>query len=554
MQPPKFEDYDPFKPERKRRPLLKAFLAVTLLTAGAAGYGVYRLTRTTPLAPTLLPAETPAFVSFTPGMAALGGLPVLKRAYPQAFSWQGYQDFRTRCERDLGLNFEKDVAPWLGIEMDVAFSQAEAAGATLFFASHNDDRARAALAKVRMARQRKGEEASPETYEGVAYDNYPGGQALGVVGGFVVWASSEAAFRGIVDRAQHRNAETLAADPEYKALLGQLPGDAVARFFVSAGGAKGAMPTSKDARRALEAYRGLAGALVLQRDQVALETVAHLDPTQLPEPFNSHLADLRQSVDPHLMDALPADAISAMSFRLPPGTPEVVKGLMADTLRGYPSIQQAQQQAGVDLNRDLAAWMEGELAVAIVPGKIDRGTPIELALVMKPKDLQAAETGLGHLREAWTRKMSPTLPGGQVLPSLYAFREQSRGGIPWQVLHDSAQNRDLGGYAVSGDKLFLAYGPTTLEHGGKPGAPLTADPAFKAAIGSLPRPNGGVMFLDVAGSYALAMPYLGDKAGELEAALRPVTAIAAAGTPGISDDGFMRSTLVARVEEPTPAK
>jgi hypothetical protein len=140
------------------------------------------------------------------------------------------------------------------------------------------------------------------------------------------------------------------------------------------------------------------------------------------------------------------------------------------------------------------------------------------------------------------------LPGGHTLPAPLAFREEPRGGATWEVLHDALRNRDLGGYGVAGDRLYFAYGPATLEQAGKPPQPLTGAPTFKAAVAPLPRPNGGVAFVDVAGGFTLAMPYLGKAADELEPMLRPVTAIAAAGSPGLSDEGFMRSTVVVRVE------
>jgi hypothetical protein len=313
--------------------------------------------------------------------------------------------------------------------------------------------------------------------------------------------------------------------------------------------AKRNLPVPADARNALEAYQGLAGALTLRRDAVVLEGVTHLAPARLPEPLRSHLDALRQPVDPHLLDAIPADAISACSFRLPPGTTDALKGMIADQLRGWPELRRAQQDAGVDLQRDLAGWLEGEVAVGVVPGKLERDTPLELAMVMKPADVKAAEAGLGRLRDAWTHATSPSLPGGHTLPAPLAFREEPRGGATWEVLHDALRNRDLGGYGVAGDRLYFAYGPATLEQAGKPPQPLTGAPTFKAAVAPLPRPNGGVAFVDVAGGFTLAMPYLGKAADELEPMLRPVTAIAAAGSPGLSDEGFMRSTVVVRVEE-----
>lgn len=544
MKPPKFEDYDPFKPEPRRRPFVKFFLGAFVVAAGVSAYGLYRLSLTMPQAPAILPAETPILISLTPGVAALGGLPALKRAYPQVFSWDGFQDFRARCERDLGLNFEQDVAPWLGTEVAVAISKPEELSkerATLLFASHNDGKAREALAKVRLARAAKGEEASPETYEGVAYDRYPGGQALGVVGGFVVWADTEPGFRGIVDRAQHRAPKTLANDPEYRTLLHQLPGNAVGRIFISQAAGKRGLPAHADA------YLGFAGGVVLRSDAVVFQTVAHVAPQRLPEPFRDHLEDLRQPVDPKLLDAMPADAISAASFRLPPGTADALKGYLAEELGKLPDARRAQRDAGVDLERDLASWLEGEVALGLVPGKLDRDVPLEGALVMRPKDVAAAQAGLDKLRQAFTRSTAPSLPGGRQLPAPMAFQEQTHGGATWQVLHDALRNRDLGGYAISGDKLYMAYGPATLDQGGKPPQPLTKAPAFKDATAALPHPNGGVAYWDVAGSFTLALPYLGRAADTLEPALRPVQAIAAAGTPGLSDEGYMRSTVVVRV-------
>lgn len=587
MQPPKFEDYDPFAPTRKRRPFLKAFLGLVVVAGAGVAGGLWWASRTTPQVPALLPADTPVFLSFTPGVSALGGLPLLRRAYPEVFSWQGFQDMRAKLERDLGVSFERDVMPWLGTELGLAYTgsthldkltdKPPADGAlVLFLASRDAAKARDCLAKIRKARAARGVAAQPEVRAGLGYDVYNGEVALGQVGSYVVCSLPPAGLENVIDRTVHPPATSLAKHAEYRDLIWKLPGNALGRCYVAGKAmqdlARGfdklpVLPREAgDFREYALAFRGSASALTLRGDGIAVDAVTRFHTDKLPPGMRADLSLTRKPVAPALLDGLPDEALLAWSFRLPPGFREVVREVARRQVVENPALAKAEREGDFSIERDLAGWVDGEVALGVLPGQDEKVLPVELALAMRPTDPAAARTGLERVRKALQKQLE--LPGTSKLRELpfggdwlsrranqtapFELRDETRGGAAWHIFHDNRKDADLGGYGLTGNTLYFALGPAAMAATGEQRGRLTDAARFRDAMRGLPRPNGGVFYLDFEGVWERTRTLRPEAGPQLERAIEPLRWLAAAGTPGIDDQGFMRSTVLLGVEEKKP--
>ena len=101
----------------------------------------------------------------------------------------------------------------------------------------------------------------------------------------------------------------------------------------------------------------------------------------------------------------------------------------------------------------------------------------------------------------------------------------------------------LGGYGFVGEDLVLAVGARALlaaSTGGQ--TPVGTELRYEQVTNGLPSPNGGLIYVDLARAFALA-----DQDQAAPAALerlRPITALAAAGQPGIDNNGLARAQLL----------
>ena len=551
------EVWNPFDDEKPRRRRWRRWAVAAALLAGtgmAVGVALYMRT-TLPDAPALLPAGTPLFAAVTPGPSALVGLPLLRRAYPNAVSTDGWDEAARELEQRLGVKLGSDVLPWLGPEMAMALVPVEAgevqpaahkppAGPVpvALFADRDPNAARACLAKIRAHRAAKGERAEIGRHADADFDRYPDGSTLGLVGSFVVYAGDERAFDAVADQAAHGREGSLAEDADYRAVVARLAPQAAARLVVRNAGLDGLRGSMPEAMPTLPGtlptagWRTAGAAVVLHRQAVSCESVVRFDAARWTPEQRATATELARPTDPALLAGLPAGVVAGLSFRLPAGTPALLQPLLP------PSARTA--IPGVDPGRDIVPWLEGEVALGgLAPAEDPRLLDLDGVMALRPRDPDRAREGLEHLSQAFGA-------AGRLAP--YAFVPRERDGETWQVLHERLGGRDLGGYGFHGNTLWLALGPRALAAAGQ-GPTLGGAKRFRTGTAGLPRPNAGVMYLDVHTcwhGFATLLPALATP--QARAAFAPLGTVAAAGSPGIDAAGFAHGRAILTLEEPPP--
>lgn len=163
--------------------------------------------------------------------------------------------------------------------------------------------------------------------------------------------------------------------------------------------------------------------------------------------------------------------------------------------KNYPElnqgIQQArtqlQQQAKLDLDKEVFGWMDGEFALGAIPSNqgLLAATGFGGALIFHTSDRKTAESTLGKLDD--------------LLKSQKIQVEQRKIGdkdvTEWKVPQQGA----VAGHGwLDKDTLFVALGgPITDAVAANKGKTLDSSDSFKTITGSLQKPNGGYLYLDM---------------------------------------------------------
>ncbi|MDJ0556647.1 MAG: DUF3352 domain-containing protein [Microcoleaceae cyanobacterium MO_207.B10] len=164
-------------------------------------------------------------------------------------------------------------------------------------------------------------------------------------------------------------------------------------------------------------------------------------------------------------------------------------------------LRKSSQDVGLDLDKEVFAWMDGEFAFGLIESKegILTQTGFGAAMVLETSDRSLAEATLKKLNKIAVEK------GG------LAVKEKKMGAqsvTEWQMAGIGA----FFGYGWLGDdSLFVALGePLISVMMSIPGNGLVGSESFQEVVGSLPEENQGYFYLDMdrvmvwANSYPLA--------------------------------------------------
>lgn len=129
---------------------------------------------------------------------------------------------------DVGLDFEDDVKPWLGrqVALFVRLDQEGNPGGAALIATQD---AEAALRAARKAAVDMGESLKARTYKGTEYEEAPTGSSVGIVGDFLVAASTSRDLEASVDAFHGRSLEET---KDFAHASESLPSDRVALAYL----------------------------------------------------------------------------------------------------------------------------------------------------------------------------------------------------------------------------------------------------------------------------------------------------------------------------------
>ena len=378
------------------------------------------------------------------------------------------------------IDYQQDVAPWLGEKAGVFFTSL-AASAQKGAAVVQTTDVNASLAFARKASGATPTNPAPQSYKGVSYQTDPSqaDNVFGIVGNFLI-EGDVAGFRAAVDASQ---GESLGDSSGFKDAIGNLPGDRLGTIYTIPKNLLGALgPGQIDAssRQLLEKSAGdsleqpVSGALTASASSIDLEATG-----------GSNGVDTPQS---SLIGDVPSQAWLALGAG---DLGEVVKRTLDQVKDSIPNFDQAVQQLEATTGSSLDQ-LTGSLGNAALYVEGTTQSTLTGALIVQSKNTDLTGRLIDQLRGLLQ------IAGSSGVKPLHL----SGGGSGFQINDPSAAPAPVE-IAQQGEQIVIGYGAGSAERTLTPAQTLQSTPTFSAAQGQLSS-LGTDFFLDLPSVFRLA--------------------------------------------------
>jgi hypothetical protein len=327
-------------------------------------------------------------------------------------SWQKYlKHFETDFLEPFGLNYSKDVRPWLGSQLTLALLSpaAEDAGqtgqnATVWVLPMRD----AQQAQSVLNRAGGGNSAAQKrTYKDVEVQTIQGNNGK-TLSAFVLEERLLIATNGnktldqVIDT--YRGGPSLAQTPRFQEAMSTVEdGEAFAKLYlnlpmVTAGALQDAgRGLSQTTVEQLQSVQGLGSTIALKGDGLNFKSISWLKPNAKNELKGSNKSQT-------LARSLPTDAIALISGGdFQQVWKDYSQGTESQLIVPFnpKKIQTGlQQSTGVDFEKDFVSWMNGEFVAAVVPTKDKAKQGVGLTVLVKASDRTKADQSFKKLDTA----------------------------------------------------------------------------------------------------------------------------------------------------------
>lgn len=471
---------------------------------------------------------------------------------------QNLAQLRDRFLTANGFNYDKDIRPWVGKEVTLAFLPTQIPPvtnpptnpppalqqqATIAVLPIQDPlKAKQVLEQPRTG---GGGALTERTYKGVQIRESKGPtlqpfSAAVLDGKFLLITTDPKATERAIDTYQ--GAPSLSSTPGYRQSLSKIATEQpFGKLYVNLPAAAAITATNSGRNLSAENLaqvqqnQGLAATMKLEPEGIRFQSVSWLKP-------DSQKRYEVQNSARSMPERLPADTlIMASGGNLQKFWQDYSQGASANPISPInPEALRSglQSTVGLDLDKDLLAWMDGEFSLALVaaPAGEPANLPFSLVFMVKASDRRAAEKSLTQLNQAMTER--------------YKFKvEESKVG------NQTVTNWVLpaGGPAItygwlSGDVVFLTLGaPIAASLVPQPANSLANSPVFQKTVPTKPNPNNGHFFVNVERAInAKSLPLfpLPPANRDLIAAVQSIGVTAA-----ISDDRTARYDVFAAIQK-----
>lgn len=341
------------------------------------------------------------------------------------------QQWRDRLTAATGYNYEKDIQPWVGKRVTLAFLPSAKPAlekthpsqlAILPIADRN-----AFTDSWKSPQQLDKSKWSQRSYQGVTvWETQASSKntyaAAVLQRRFVVVASKPKTLEKAID-AYQQNTSISDADG-YQQAWKQLPkaidtnddSISLARLYVNVPEAAAWLAKTSVGSETLPNItqipqnQGIVGSIALESEGVRLQTLSWRSPDEGADTSNNKKAYLVSNESPSILNRLSADAVLAISgnnlqrfwqtysqrAKLNPLNP-----LNVEWLR-----QAIQSTVDLNLETDLLPWMDGEFAVSVLPTNQETKSPLPggVGFLVRSSDRERAEQTLKHLDEVMADK------------------------------------------------------------------------------------------------------------------------------------------------------
>lgn len=512
-----------------RRLVLLVFIPLLVLSCCVAGIAVGMLAfsplrervmallglRQQTLAAELIPADAIFYMSLSYNLQAQPGYETIRKAYldnPKVK--QALQDAKENLKKESKIDWDAEVAPWLGSEIGLAVLslspedlKGNAPPLVLLVASRDLNASNRFLERLRQLAAEEGSPFEERTYGQTRYwfrPSKPGTQeppvVLATVRDFVVMATQEKAFQAVVDRAEGQG-QALSRSERFQKVMRELPGQAVLLGYLDYAAFLQVFQKSLSQQPGAPSLEELMGTGPSAELVKAIEA-SGFSGELLPEGLRIQAVTLvrRENLSSEAQAALDVPPISeSMLARIPEDVlfflqyPQIGKQLKQslDAIRALPDAAQqleAMESAlGIQLERDLLSWMTGDLALIVEPvlATTVPGLPVGVSALIETDRPDDARAGLERVERL-------------LQMSGLTFEDGELQGRPMRMIFDPNGMR-IAAYAVGPEAVGIGAPPEALakshpERG--PERTIRENPRFQEVLRRLPRRQSMLLFVD----------------------------------------------------------
>jgi Protein of unknown function (DUF3352) len=378
---------------------------------------------------------------------------------------------QSASDSDEPIDFEKDIQPWLGESAGIFLTEFDGddfEGTGFAVAVTDTGEAQDFLDKQVESEDSESEDAS---YEGVDYKlDTEDEEAVGIVGGFIVFGDDEASFKAAVDAS---DGDSLAEADAYTSITPSSPQSSLADIYVNIGGLIEAAKSEVDPS-ALKFFE--AAGVQVEKSSALVSLVPGSNNIEID--VASKLTDEVESAVPstdaaQILGSMPANSIAALSA----GDLGASIGELVDTIdeEGIPGevpagkFKSTLKEAGIDLEKitdglgDAAVFAQGRSLLTLSG-----------ALVIEAKDPTEAQNTVSNIGTLLRANGTPGVTAVSGKASGFSVRSEDLGRQPLIV-------------AAKGERIAIGYGLRSTLAGldSESGATLSETKAYNEALNAL---------------------------------------------------------------------
>lgn len=552
---------------QKKSSLVPILGTIALLAGGGgAAYWVYTQhgsgVSNLPMGATVLPQDVLLTVTLSTDAAQWNTLRSFGTPKTQAAFDQSLANLKATLLQTNGYNYDTDVKPWIGKEVTIAFLPPAQTPATTpspgsnFQATPSSTSEQTQIMVLPIAKPAEAEKLlknpkplkqgkwTNRIYQGVQIQETEGAEnnySASVLDNKFLVVTTDAKTTELVINA-YKSGKSIAQTPGYSKALEQIQdGKPFGQLYVNIPvAATLAAGSSAGANQVLQQNQGLAATIALEPEGIRIKGVSWLraDSTQ------KHVVENNAKTMPN---RLPAETLMmASGSNLNQLWQQYVQTASGQTMPLDPNrlLEGFRTATGLELDKDILAWMRGEFSLALLPAKPGASStfPVGLVVMVEASDRATADKALTQL--------------DQVMKDRYRLNVQSATIAEKPVTNWSIP---LVGTLVTrgwleGNITFLSLGaPITETFLPKPASTLGANDLFQKAMPTQPNPSSGRFFLNVDQTYTTLnttnLP-LSRVLPVDEDAARAIQTIGL--TTGIVNDRTVRYELLVRLSKGNP--
>ncbi len=399
--------------------------------------------------------------------------------------------------KEAGLDFNRDVEPWLGDEVALALlppAEGDEPRPVVFVQATDEDKAEAAMEKVRRSGDFEGQYRMVEGFAVISDQSDP---------------ADEAKVLDVIEAQAKKDDGGLAGTKAFSEVVDELAGDRLVLAWSDVQAlVRLAQETSPlpgfDLTATFKDASSVAFDFHAEKEALVFEGVSR--------PFNEG-----KGGDPEITEGLSEDSVGAFTFFDVSAVFKQVMALLSGGGGGEGDefAQEFEKQTGLDLQTDILSWMEGEFVV--VAGAVPEGQTFpDFGLVIEPTDMDKAKAALPKIVQSLGNS-------GEI----HLEERKVAGGTTGYVLPEAFTPGLQPAMALFDDRFVLANRVEYLEELSKPSSSKLGDSSsYEKVVGEGSSQTVAQMILRIDPiRQAIEKAFLGeaegDERGDYETEIKP---------------------------------